>query len=217
MAKVKTTVHHVIDEIINGILRGRYVPEQRLVTTEFAERMGTSLSPVREAFHVLAGEGVIEIIPNRGARIRRLSIDDMISGFEILSVIGPLAIRKFAPMFTNTQAQKNMRVHWSAIQAAVKERNAANLFAAVAKSHRYVNSLSNNPYLDATMDRLHLETFYRQVAEYIPGGHWDRFLENYKRAFQSIKTRNSKQAERELARHYEWCITLLEKEKAREL
>lgn len=213
MAETRTAVHRIIDEIIDGILRGRYVPEQRLVTTEFTERMGTSLSPVREAFHVLAGEGVLEIIPNRGAIVRRLSIDDMIHGFEILTAVGPLALRKFAPRLSEPAVQKELSRLQKDIAGAADSRNAAQLFMAVARSHRYVNSLTGNPYFDAVIDRLHLETFYRQVSEIIPGSHWDRFLENYRKTFNSLNNNAVAQAERSLANHYRWCIRLLEKQK----
>ena len=212
MAKTQTAVHRIMDEIIDGILKGRYVPEQRLVTTDFTELMGTSLSPLREAFHVLAGEGVLEIIPNRGAKVRRLSIDDMIHGFEILSAVGPLALRKFAPEVNKVSVQKDLKRHWKEIVKAADARNATQLFMAVSRSHRYVNLLTGNPYFDAIIDRLHLETFYRQVSDFIPGNQWERFVDNYRKTFESLEAGNIPQAERRLSNHYKWCITVLKKE-----
>jgi DNA-binding GntR family transcriptional regulator len=54
------------------IMHGRLRPGQRLVVQELAERLGVGRTPIREALITLAGIGVVEIRPNRGAIIRNV-------------------------------------------------------------------------------------------------------------------------------------------------
>ncbi|MGE4411837.1 MAG: GntR family transcriptional regulator [Sphingobium sp.] len=60
----------MIDTMIGD---GTLSPGQRLVESELAEQLGVSRIPVREALRVLAGDGVVELVPNSSARVRRMS------------------------------------------------------------------------------------------------------------------------------------------------
>jgi DNA-binding GntR family transcriptional regulator len=60
----------LVEYLLNDIMHGRLRPGQRLVVQELAERLGVGRTPIREALITLAGIGVVEIRPNRGAVIR---------------------------------------------------------------------------------------------------------------------------------------------------
>src|SRR4051794_26452078 len=61
-----------VDRLLKGILEGRLRPGQRLVVQALAEALGLGRMPIREALLVLAGIGVVEVRPNRGAVVRGL-------------------------------------------------------------------------------------------------------------------------------------------------
>lgn len=86
----------VVETIREGIYRGRYVPGQRLVEADLTAELGISRSLLREAFRRLAAEGTIEIVPNRGALVRRLSREDAEELFEIRLELEALAARRAA-------------------------------------------------------------------------------------------------------------------------
>ncbi len=86
----------VAQAIREGIYRSRYVPGQRLVEADLTAEFGISRSLLREAFRRLAAEGTIEIVPNRGALVRRLSLKDAEELFEIRLELEALAARKAA-------------------------------------------------------------------------------------------------------------------------
>ena len=81
----------VLAELERGFRDGRYAPGQRLVAGDLAADLGMSRAPVREAFHILAGRGVLELTPNRGVRIRELgaglSLDDFGTGHSSLAYL----------------------------------------------------------------------------------------------------------------------------------
>jgi DNA-binding GntR family transcriptional regulator len=61
-----------------AILRGEYAPRQRLIETELTERYATSRFVLRNALNRLASEGLVEFQPNRGARVREISVAEAI-------------------------------------------------------------------------------------------------------------------------------------------
>ncbi len=67
----------VAESLLADIFRGELKAGERLVTQRLAERYGVSHTPIREALIALAGIGVIDLQPNRGAVVRRLSTRDV--------------------------------------------------------------------------------------------------------------------------------------------
>jgi DNA-binding GntR family transcriptional regulator len=87
------TVDFVVDEIREGILSGRYAPGQRLIGRDLTEYVGFSRGPVREALRRLSAEGLIEIVPNRGAVVRHLTRKQVEDLFVVRKNLEGLAAR----------------------------------------------------------------------------------------------------------------------------
>ncbi len=62
--------HQVMAAVLSEVFAGRLRPGQHLVTQQLAERLGVSHTPIREALIALAGMGILEWVPNRGAVVR---------------------------------------------------------------------------------------------------------------------------------------------------
>jgi DNA-binding GntR family transcriptional regulator len=63
----------VVESLLAEVFQGRLRAGEHLVTQELAERFGVSHTPVREAFIALAGIGIIDLLPNRGAVVRHVT------------------------------------------------------------------------------------------------------------------------------------------------
>jgi DNA-binding GntR family transcriptional regulator len=74
------------------ILSQRLAPGARLVEQELAARLGVSRVPLREAFRVLAGEGLIAIEPHRGAVVREQSDTELRELFEVRAMFEARAV-----------------------------------------------------------------------------------------------------------------------------
>lgn len=83
----------VLDYLRSSIAEGRFVPGERLVEADLTAALGISRSLLREAFREIAAEGMIELIPNRGAMVRRLSLRETAELFEIRFELEALAAR----------------------------------------------------------------------------------------------------------------------------
>src|SRR4030042_122077 len=65
-----------------AIAKGELVPGERLPEKLFSEQMGVSRAPIRDAFRILELEGLVQIIPQKGARIKGLTVKDVESIYE---------------------------------------------------------------------------------------------------------------------------------------
>ncbi len=63
----------IVQALLTDVFQGRLRAGEHLVTQELAERFGVSHTPIREALIALAGIGIIDLLPNRGARVRRVT------------------------------------------------------------------------------------------------------------------------------------------------
>lgn len=78
-----------VDAVRELILRGDVAAGARLGEAELAERLGVSRTPVREALNRLAAEGLVEIVPNRGARVSSWSVSELEAVFELRATLEP--------------------------------------------------------------------------------------------------------------------------------
>jgi DNA-binding GntR family transcriptional regulator len=77
---------HALRELILG---GELAPGARLGEVELADRLGVSRTPVREALSRLAAEGIVDIQPNRGARVTTWTVAELEGVFDLRSAIEP--------------------------------------------------------------------------------------------------------------------------------
>jgi DNA-binding GntR family transcriptional regulator len=79
------------EQIRQAIVEGRYRPGQRLIEQRIGEEFSFSRTPVREALRRLEAEGLLTSEPNRGARVRQLTSDDIADLYELRARLEALA------------------------------------------------------------------------------------------------------------------------------
>jgi DNA-binding GntR family transcriptional regulator len=84
-----TSAERALDTLREDILRGTLPAGARLGEVELADRLGVSRTPVREALSRLAAEGLVEIAPNRGARVVTWTVAELEGVFDLRAVLEP--------------------------------------------------------------------------------------------------------------------------------
>jgi DNA-binding GntR family transcriptional regulator len=96
------------DYIVEGnIPDGGRIPERQL-----CEMLGISRTPLREALKVLAAEGLVELLPNRGARVRQLSERDLGELFDLMGGLEGLAGRLACENISDAEIAEIERLHY---------------------------------------------------------------------------------------------------------
>ena len=95
----------VAEALRAAILRGEFVPRQRLVEADLCERFGTSRFIVRSALQELSAQGLVEFQRNRGARVREISLGEAIEITEVRKLLEGLQAARAAERVTAAQAE----------------------------------------------------------------------------------------------------------------
>ncbi|WP_373066214.1 GntR family transcriptional regulator [Zavarzinia sp.] len=88
-----SVVDYTIDALRDAIRSGEYAPGQRLVVADVTRHLSVSAGPVREAIRRLTGEGLVEIVPHKGASVREITADDIREIHQLREVVEGLAAR----------------------------------------------------------------------------------------------------------------------------
>jgi DNA-binding GntR family transcriptional regulator len=142
----------VLDAIKHGILTGDYKPGQALVETELAEFLGVSKTPVREALKTLAGSGLVEMLPYKGAAVREVDRDLARAVYDMRLLLEPVAAGRA------TLAGVSLAAAHAALDAADAARDAADRSLANRAFHRTLYAGCGNALLVKTLDQLRDQT-----------------------------------------------------------
>lgn len=96
----------VYNQLRENILNGKYKIGEELKEVAIGEEYGVSRTPVRDAFHQLELEGLITIVPNKGAIVEGISDKDIYDIYEIRSRLEGLAARWACEHITEAQADR---------------------------------------------------------------------------------------------------------------
>src|SRR4051812_10021956 len=99
VARHGTSQEHAVQWLRAAITSGVLRPGRRVGQEDVAERVGTSIAPVREALRVLEQEGQLTYRPRRGYFVTELHVADLEEIYEIRRVLEELAVRRALPTF----------------------------------------------------------------------------------------------------------------------
>lgn len=141
------------DRLRAAILDGAFVPSQRLVEADVCEQFGAPRAAVRESFKELAGEGLVEILRNKGARVRAVSKAEAIEITEVRMVLEGLSAAKAAERVTSEQAGELRRLV-AEMRAAVDSNDLDRYSELNAALHAKVREIAGHRTSAAIIERL---------------------------------------------------------------
>jgi DNA-binding GntR family transcriptional regulator len=97
----RTLRQQVADHLREEILSSRLAPGEELGEVALARSLGISRGPLREALGQLAAEGLVTIVPRRGAVVKRLTHREFIDSYQVREALESLAIRLAVPRLTD--------------------------------------------------------------------------------------------------------------------
>jgi DNA-binding GntR family transcriptional regulator len=199
-------VDFVVDAIVDGVMAGRYVPGQRLIAADLAEEYQVSRAPVREALHMLAGEGVVELVANRGARIRRLSAQERIDFLQFTESICVLGVRLATSRMSEHTSRERVIAAFAPIEAAYTRRHDRDFVDALYRYHIELNSLSGNQFLEFFYQRPYMRFYTTLLSDLAPGVHWDQFILNYRLINDMVLSGDAHSAVVSFSSHIHWVL-----------
>lgn len=156
----------IVRSVLTDVFQGRIRAGERLVTQTLANRFGVSHTPIREALIELGGIGIVDLLPNRGAIVRRVTTRAVREVSQVRRVLECEAVRAACGRID--------RVALGALAAEIREltplEKATAAFVATARNtdnrlHDLIAASCGNTFLAAELSRLKiLFRAFRDVA-----------------------------------------------------
>lgn len=107
----KSLHEEVAAQLREMIVNGELVAGEKAPEAELCQRFGVSRTPMREAFKALAAEGLIRLVPNRGAIVAKISREDVAELFPIMGALEGLAGELACARITDGEIARIRRMH----------------------------------------------------------------------------------------------------------
>jgi DNA-binding GntR family transcriptional regulator len=128
------------------LVDGRIAPGAKLNERELCERLRVSRTPVREAIKLLAAEGLVDLLPNRGAVAVKLDDTDVVHIFEVLADLEGMSGELAARRISDAELGEIKALHYDML-ACFARRDLSGYYRINALIHAAINSAARNPLL----------------------------------------------------------------------
>lgn len=191
----------VKDRLLQDILSGRYPPHSRIVETRVAREVGTSQAPVREALRGLEALGLIEILPFRGARVRRPSLQELLEAYAVRFELESLGARLGIPRMTGEDLAELETLH-AAMQAAAEIGDRHEVAVHDAAFHARLLAIAGNRTLERVWRSL--EPFSRTYITLVsPGADAQWTADLHPRIVAAVRSRDPEAVVAALKHHFD--------------
>jgi len=202
-------------ELRRRLLHGELAPGTQLVNRKLADDIGLSMTPIREAIHKLASEGLIEQVPGSGAFVRTISLDDLDDLYTVRLALEPMAAAK-AALHATPRELVSLRSLVKASLGIVRrlaDAGAGHASAALntrwitidRKIHELVFQASRSGWLAKVSSEMHLLSFAFSRQQTLPNlltaDAATRTWESHRRLVHAIASRDAKLASSVMREH----------------
>ena len=153
----------VFNTLRQAILRGELQPGERLMEIQLAQRLGVSRTPVREAIRKLELEGLVLMIPRRGAEVAEITRQDLEDVLEVRAALEELAVKDACEHITDEQLQ-DLKKAANEFKRSLEGTDLVACAEADIHFHEIIYAATNNKRLVQMLNNLR-EQMYRYRME----------------------------------------------------
>jgi DNA-binding GntR family transcriptional regulator len=184
------------------IVEGQIAPGAKLNERELSEQLRVSRTPLREAIKMLAAEGLVELLPNRGAVAASLSEQDVADAFEVIAGLEGQSGELAAQRITNAELAEIRALHYEML-AAFTRRDLSIYYRLNAQIHALINAAARNPVLTQTWRNVNARLQALRFRSNFDEAKWQRAVKEHERMVELLAARDGPALRALLVRHLE--------------
>jgi DNA-binding GntR family transcriptional regulator len=201
IAIARSTLPQVAAERLRAlIVEGVLEPGARLNERELSEQLGVSRTPLREAFRLLAAEGLLLQMPNRGVQVVTLSREDVRHAFEVMASLEGLAGELAATRVTEADLDE-LKGLQDDLETAHRRLDLPAYYRVNRAIHDRLNSIAANPVLSQTYATLNARLHALRFRSNLNRAKWDRAVAEHRSMLAALAARDGAALRDLLVRH----------------
>lgn len=183
----------VFNTLRKAILTGQLKPGERLMEVHLANKLGVSRTPIREAIRKLELEGLVIMIPRRGAEVAQITEKSLNDVLEVRKALDALSVELACDRITDEEI-KNLKNACGEFERAVKGKDATVIAKADVVLHDIIVQAAGNQRLQQLVNNL-AEQMYRYRFVYIKDeSQHAKLVAEHKEIYESIASRDKERA-----------------------
>jgi len=202
---MSTLGHRAYIELRRRIADGEFPPGSQLVNRTISEKVGMSMTPVREAIARLASEGIVQHIPGAGSYVRSVNRQELAQLYDLRQVVEPFAASLAAAHITANELQEMHAIckDWCALVDDLRNSGAAHATpqqmirwnANERRFHELIIQASRNFWLIKIIEDLQLMAFsfnlQRGMAEFLNVENAESTYRDHVRMLKALRRRDA--------------------------
>jgi DNA-binding GntR family transcriptional regulator len=202
MPKVERQRLHdtVVDHLRRFIVEGVLEPGKKLNERELCETLDISRTPLREALKVLASEGLVEIAPNRGASVSKMSEAELRETFELMSGLEAFSGELACERITASEIAEIKALHY-AMLACRAQNDLAGYYSRNQAIHDKINEAARNSALRQTYVSVNRRLQALRFRSNFQTPKWDRAIHDHEEMLEALDARDGKRLATILRHH----------------
>ncbi|MTW15945.1 FCD domain-containing protein [Rhodoplanes serenus] len=190
MGDMKQNVHaDLLGALRDVVTGGDLPPASRVPEKQLCDRFGVSRTPLREALKALAAEGLVDLVPNRGAWTKPVTIDETRDLFSVIGALEELAGEQCCTRITEAETERLRALH-VAMRARFETRDLAAYYALNRQIHEAIVASTRNEVLT----RLYMQTNARiariRFVAPMPPAIWTTAMQEHDGMMNAIERRD---------------------------
>jgi len=197
----RQTLHdEVTAGLRNMIIEGELAPGSRIPERELCEELGISRTPLREALKVLAAEGMVELLPNRGARVTQITLDDLQELFDLLGVLEGLSGELACQHMSDEEIAAVADLH-AQMLVCFREGRRLEYFTLNQRIHESIMAGAGNRTLQAAHAAISGRIRHARYLTNLSDARWQQAVDEHGTILEALQRRDSERLFRELRQH----------------
>ena len=184
------------------IVEGHLAPGAKLNERELSESLHVSRTPLREAIKMLAAEGLVELLHNRGAVVAQMSQQDVADTFEVIAGLEGQSGALAAQRITDAELAEIRALHYEML-AAYTRRDLPTYYSINAQIHTLINAAARNPVLTQTWRNVNARLQAMRFRSNVDEAKWKRAVKEHERMVELLAQRDANALRELMAQHLE--------------
>lgn len=175
----------VADRLRTMIVEAELAPGERIAEAALCEQLGVSRTPLREALKVLASEGLIDLLPNRGTRVSKITKKEIGEMFEVISGIERMAGELAAERATDKDVEK-LRKFQERMELHHRNDERHEYFELNRQVHELIVQMADNAVLGATHANLMMKVQRARYLAIMSPERWNESVREHAEIYEAI-------------------------------
>ena len=197
---LKTAHQEVVESISKIIQKGELQRGEKINEMKLCDLLGVSRTPIREALRTLNTQGLIDLVPHKGAFVSQFNAEEISDMFDVMSVLEGMCARLATPKMSDADFEKIEALHQN-LEDHYFAKDHKEYLETNHEYHSFIQEIAGNKTLNEVVNGIRQKILlYRHKQLYEPK-RFDHSIQEHRDLMEAFRKRDEKKAEKLMQRH----------------